>query len=208
MVALAPNTSQTSTWDVLNTFPKLHSRAREVKTPRCTEAPHPKSFGRVEIWLVISESCVGLESFTRDPIEYEDGESLYCAYFSIDANDPFGKARIVATPVRPMVLKAGCGSMFMTSWEFHLPNNGRQKGFLVQEVTVTCSFGLCKKSPLVEIDTTCGTETIGGTCDCFVGEKKPSHTMRLGELALGRGGPPIHLACKQLVMMTQLVIPP
>jgi len=86
MVALAPNTSETSTWDVLDGFPKLHSRAREVKTARCTEAPASKSFGRVEIWLMISESCVGLESFTRDPIgfagskwdlyEYVDGRSL------------------------------------------------------------------------------------------------------------------------------------
>jgi len=71
MVALAPNTSETSTWDVLDGFPKLHSRTREVKTRICTEAPASKSLSRVEIWLVISESCVGLESFTRDPIGYE-----------------------------------------------------------------------------------------------------------------------------------------
>ena len=71
MVALAPNSSETSTWDVLDGFPKLHSRAREAKTQSCTEAPHSKSLGRVEIWLMIYESREGLESFTRDPIDEE-----------------------------------------------------------------------------------------------------------------------------------------
>ena len=70
MVALAPNNSETSTWDVLDRFPKMHSRAREAKTSNCTEARHSKSLGRVEIWLMIYESCVGLESFTRDPIGF------------------------------------------------------------------------------------------------------------------------------------------
>ena len=78
MVALAPNTSETSPWDVLDTFPKLHSRAREAKPRFCTEAPHSKSLDRVEIWLTIFESRVGLESFTRDPIGYKGSEwSLY-----------------------------------------------------------------------------------------------------------------------------------
>ena len=77
MVALAPNTSETSPWDVLDGFPKLHSRARETKPRFCTEAPHSKSFGRVEIWLVIYESCEGLESFTRDPIGFDGGWSHY-----------------------------------------------------------------------------------------------------------------------------------
>ena len=70
MVALAPNTTETSPWDVHNTFPKLHSRAREVKTRICTEAPYSKSLDCVEIWQVDLESSVGLESFTRDPIGY------------------------------------------------------------------------------------------------------------------------------------------
>ena len=78
MVALAPNTSETSTWDVLDGFPKLHSRAREIKTRSCTEAPHSKSLDCVEIWLVIYESCDGLEFFTRDPMDYEGSEwNLY-----------------------------------------------------------------------------------------------------------------------------------
>ncbi len=71
MVALAPITNETSPWDVLDTFPKLHSRARETITTSCTEVPHSKSLCRVEIWLTIYESCVGLESFTRDPIGFE-----------------------------------------------------------------------------------------------------------------------------------------
>ena len=78
MVALAPNTSETSSWDILDGFPKLHSRAREVKTRICTEAPPSKSLSRVEIWLVIYESCDGLESCSRDPIGYEGSPwSLY-----------------------------------------------------------------------------------------------------------------------------------
>jgi len=95
MVALAPNTSETSSWDVLEGFPKLHSRAREVKTRICTEAPHSKSFGRVEIWLMISESCVGLESFTRDPIGLRGGPSQYNYVYAsplmyLDFNGEFG----------------------------------------------------------------------------------------------------------------------
>ena len=78
MVALAPNTSETSTWDVLDGFPKLHSRAREVKTTHCTEASHSKSLDCVEIWLTIYEGCDGLESFTRDPIGFDGSEwNLY-----------------------------------------------------------------------------------------------------------------------------------
>lgn len=37
MVALDPNTSETTTWDILDEFLKLHSRAREQKTTDCTE---------------------------------------------------------------------------------------------------------------------------------------------------------------------------
>ena len=81
MVALAPITNDTSAWDVLNTFPKLHSRAREVKTTSCTEARDSKSLDRVEIWQAIYESCDGLESSTRDPIEYlEVAHSLPASY--------------------------------------------------------------------------------------------------------------------------------
>ena len=90
MVALAPNTSETSSWDVLETFPKLHSRAREVKTRICTEAPHSKSFGRVEIWQAIYESCDGLESFTRDPIGLNGGRNIYGSYLGLKWMDPTG----------------------------------------------------------------------------------------------------------------------
>ena len=70
MVALAPNTSETSTWEVLDGFPELHSRAREAKTTPCTEVPMLKSRSGIEIWLTIYETCDGLESFTRDPIGF------------------------------------------------------------------------------------------------------------------------------------------
>jgi hypothetical protein len=75
MVALAPITNETPAWDVLDTFPKLHSRAREAKTTHCTEARYSNSLSGIEIWLLIYESCDGLESFTRDPIGYKDGRS-------------------------------------------------------------------------------------------------------------------------------------
>ena len=92
MVALAPNTSETSPWDVLETFPKLHSRAREVKTRNCTEARDSKPLSRVEIWLKIHEGCAGLESFTRDPIHYTQSiYGLYAAMFAVKAAmDPGG----------------------------------------------------------------------------------------------------------------------
>ena len=93
MVALAPNNSETSTWDVLDRFPKMHSRAREAKTTSCTEAPHSKSFGRVEIWLVIYEGCDGLESFTRDPIGYRGSPFdlyEYCESSPLQNFDPLG----------------------------------------------------------------------------------------------------------------------
>ena len=91
MVALAPNTSETSTWDILDGFSKLHSRAREAITGSCTEAPHSKSRSGIEIWQVVFESCDGLESFTRDPIGYHDGYLLYASTFAtMSAVDPSG----------------------------------------------------------------------------------------------------------------------
>jgi len=88
MVALTPNTSETSTWDVLDGFPKLPSRTREVKTRICTEAPHSKSVSRVKIWLMIYESCDGLESFTRDPIGFAGGNNFYVYWNSLQDADP------------------------------------------------------------------------------------------------------------------------
>ena len=98
MVALAPNTSETSPWDVLDTFPKLHSRAREEFTSSCTEVPHSKSLCRVEIWLTIYESCDGLESFTRDPIESDENLYEYCWSSPLCFMDPTGNHPI-AIPV-------------------------------------------------------------------------------------------------------------
>ena len=99
MVALAPNTTETSTWDVLETFPKLHSRAREVKTIRCTEAPDSKSRSGFEIWLVILEGCDGLESFTRDPIGYDGSDFNLYEYVSskpLADTDPSGEFAVPA----------------------------------------------------------------------------------------------------------------
>ena len=103
MVALAPNSSETSPWDVLDTFPKPHSRAREAKTSNCTEVPHSKSRNRIEIWLTIYESCEGLESFTRDPIGFEGSDFNLYEYVNskplvdIDPSGEFAVPAICAT---------------------------------------------------------------------------------------------------------------
>ena len=106
MVALAPITNETPAWDVLDRFPKLHSRAREVKPPSCTDVPHSKSLGCVEIWLTIYESCDGLESFTRDPIDYEGSEwNLYefLASSALMNLDPMGLERPIVLPKPPRI---------------------------------------------------------------------------------------------------------
>jgi hypothetical protein len=93
MVALAPITNETPTWDVLDAFPKLHSRAREAKTPRCTEVPMLKSRSRIEIWLTNYETCDRLESFTRDPIGFRARSANIYQYISgrvLIALDPSG----------------------------------------------------------------------------------------------------------------------
>ena len=105
MVALATNTTETPTWDILETFPKLHSRAREAITPICTEARYSKSLSCVEIWLTIYEGCVGLESFTRDPIGYKESELDLYAYVnghSLSYTDPDG-----LVPQPPLTLPGG-----------------------------------------------------------------------------------------------------
>jgi hypothetical protein len=94
MVALAPINNETPAWDVLDTFPKLHSRAREATTSTCTEVPSLKSRNCIEIWLTIYESCDGLESFTRDPIGYVDGGNLYSDYFKLSNTDPSGLRKV------------------------------------------------------------------------------------------------------------------
>ena len=99
MVALATNTSETNTWDVLDGFPKLHSRAREAITGICTEVPHSKSLNRVEIWLLIYDCRAGLESFTRDPIGYEGSEwdlYEYCDSSPLARIDPDGELAVPA----------------------------------------------------------------------------------------------------------------
>ena len=126
MVALAPNTSETSTWDVLETFPKLHSRAREVKTTSCTEAPHYKSLSRVEIWQAIYDCRVGLESFTRDPIGYagsEWGLYVYVGGKALISIDPMGLATTTTflgttckTIFLPGTLDCTCGSKAQMQW--------------------------------------------------------------------------------------------
>ena len=138
MVALAPNTSETSSWDVLSTFPKLHSRAREVKTRICTEATHSKSLGRVEIWLVISESCVGLESFTRDPIGFDGSEwGLYefSNSRSLTMVDPSGT--VCQQPCVPRDKTTCCADAFKLA-----VNGGMQgRAFCCDGGMVACVWG-------------------------------------------------------------------
>jgi hypothetical protein len=109
MVALAPNRSETSPWDVLDPFPKLHSRARELKTTQCTEVPHSKSRSGIEIWLTIYDCRDGLESFTRDPIGFEGSEwGLYQLFNSrpFGSLDPTGE--ICQEPCKPRTKKQCC----------------------------------------------------------------------------------------------------
>ena len=125
MVALAPNTSETSTWDVHDTFPKLHSRAREVKTPSCTEAHASKSLSRVEIWLMIYDDRIRLESFTRDPIGFDGGRKNIFEFLSdspLSRIDPMGKLDAGATTVTcaaataagiPVGTASACGATFV-----------------------------------------------------------------------------------------------
>jgi len=135
MVALDPNTSETSPWDVLNTFPKLHPRAREAKTRICTEAPRSKSLSRVEIWLVIYESRVGLESFTRDRIGFKAGSLniyQYIASSPLRATDPTGLLTYFEQP---------------TSWNLY--HNSPNHGYPIRPLTPPVSLvpsqrGKCK----------------------------------------------------------------
>ncbi len=154
MVAFAPITNTTGTWDVLNAFPKLHSRAREAKTDSCTEAPHSKSFGRVEIWLTIYDDCDGLESFTRDPIEYADGHNL-AAYVGSNPMlliDPSGNTAVRITK-KHAELPRKCGSTQFVQWAFSLitrgdkkgPCNNGYEGYLVQFVEQWCLSAKCKE---------------------------------------------------------------
>ena len=102
MVALDPITNETPAWDVLDTFPKLHSRAREVKTTHCTEAPHSKSLDCVEIWQAIYETCDRLESFTRDPIGFKSLCNNFYSFVwgrSLSKVDPSGLFDDVPKPV-------------------------------------------------------------------------------------------------------------
>jgi len=97
MVALASNTSETSSWDILEGFPKPLSRARETKTRPCTEAATCKSLNRVEIRQVIYDSRIRLESFSRDPIGFEGSGSNLYEYVEgspLDRADPTGEAWI------------------------------------------------------------------------------------------------------------------
>jgi len=98
MVAIASNTSETSTWDTLNGFPSLHSRAREAKTNRYAEATGCKSLNCVEIWQVIYDYRIRLESFSRDPIGFEGGQLNIYGYVDsrvFISTDPSGMKRCV-----------------------------------------------------------------------------------------------------------------
>ena len=143
MVALAPNTSETSSWDVLDGFPKLHSRAREVKTRTCTEALQSKSLGRVEIWQAIYDCRAGLESFTRDPIDYEGSEwglYEYVKGMSLQSTDPSGN--ITVTTLSKDINEI-CGERSSAVWRFQLDAPAPCDGFIVQKVEVRCQIKDC-----------------------------------------------------------------
>ncbi len=58
-------------------FENRHSRARSIASI-CTDSLRFKSLDRTEMRLWIYENCIGLESFSRDPIGFEGSEwNLY-----------------------------------------------------------------------------------------------------------------------------------
>lgn len=90
----------------------------------------------------------------RDPIGYLDGNSLYNNYFQLISTDPVGTVKtIIVKEVEPKKLKGHCGETFSLSWTFRMPREHKEVGFLVQEVSVTCALGNCRKTdPYVEIN--------------------------------------------------------
>jgi len=79
----------------------------------------------------------------RDPFEYIDGFSVYRTYFQLDSSDPMGQEVIEVTST---TRDGGCGKnggRASKKFNFRLPKNHKKKGFLVQEVTVTCQPGSC-----------------------------------------------------------------
>jgi len=99
MVAIASNTSETSTWDTLNGFPRLQSRARGAKTNRYAEATGCKPLTRVEIQQVIYDYRIRLESFSRDPIGYSRRDKSLNQYIrgrTLIGMDPKGNDLVIA----------------------------------------------------------------------------------------------------------------
>ena len=201
MVALASNTSETSPWDVLDGFSKLHSRAREVKTRICTEAPYSKSLGRVEIWLTIYESCDGLESFTRDPIGYHDGASIYSSYLGLSEMDPSGEFVVgdITIPFLPPVNGISpCGSF---SFDANANVTGIVPGRGVGAIAVKAAIilGLRKKFPI----------HYGAKVDCLIGRCCPIQTFILNLKIVFDGRPvtaPKYLATITIDTTTKLTI--
>ncbi len=54
-------------WDSLCAFPEPHTRAREVETTCCAGVSITKSLERIEIPLVIYDSCDGLGLLSNFP---------------------------------------------------------------------------------------------------------------------------------------------
>ena len=154
MVALAPNTSEPSPWDVLDGFPKLHSRAREAITLNCTEVPYSKSLSRVEIWLLIYECCDGLESFTRDPIGFKGSPWNLFEYVGgrpAVLNDPSGKGwwpwskcpppKVVTytpVPIPPVPTPTAYDAIFWKRRALRFGLKATQCRFLETQVLRTC----------------------------------------------------------------------
>ena len=141
MVALAPITNETLAWDVFDTFPKLHSRAREAKTSTCTEAPRFKSRSGIEIWLVIYDRCDRLESFTRDPIGFVGSRwnlNEFVGSRVLVALDPSGLH--VAVWMRPSRTSAAG-----YPWSDTPPGDGTLGGTKMTKLSITCFCWPCKQ---------------------------------------------------------------
>jgi hypothetical protein len=157
--------------------PNLPQRPLRVRAQnhryRLGAEPCSKSNSQANLREATYAECDRLESCSKDPIGFSDGENLYRAYFIPQAMDPLGKLmQIDVRKVAPIKLKGKCGTALYASWRFRLPANHKTKGWLVQMVIVNCAVGDCDFVPEVIRETTCGPENSPAMCVCHTGQWK------------------------------------
>ncbi len=93
----------------------------------------------------IYESRVGLDSFSRDPIGYEDSENLYRLNIGLSNVDPSGEITVTSTLGIGGSLSPVCGKkkagVFFT---FQLDKPATCDGYIVQMNEIRCTRKKCK----------------------------------------------------------------